>query len=142
VQRTLALALAPEVRPQDAPGLLRDVAERGGPQLDAAWAYLQAYAPAKLRPALCLHIVCCPVRRLCGPETDAVQAFLCAFPTSAAVVAGSGRFSIASEYIMLSLPVYLSDDGHRSAPTLSGPCGGTRAHCVAPATAIALCAEL
>lgn len=52
VQRTLALVLAPEVRPQDAPGLLRDVAERGGPQLDAAWAFLQACAPAEVRPTV------------------------------------------------------------------------------------------
>ncbi len=44
VQRTLALALALEVRSQDAPALLRDVASRGGTQLDAAWSFLCTYA--------------------------------------------------------------------------------------------------
>lgn len=44
MQRTLAAVLAEEVRPQDAPGLLHDVAERGGASLDAAWAFLRTCA--------------------------------------------------------------------------------------------------
>lgn len=53
VQRTLALALAPEVRSQDAPALMRDVASRGGAQLDAAWSFLRTYAACS--GAMTLH---------------------------------------------------------------------------------------
>ncbi|KAK9828032.1 hypothetical protein WJX81_003329 [Elliptochloris bilobata] len=43
VQRTIQLALGPDVAADDAPDLLRNVARRGGAQLDAAWAFLREH---------------------------------------------------------------------------------------------------
>ena len=41
VQRTLQAAVGPDVAADDAPGLLLDVARRGGAQLDAAWGFFR-----------------------------------------------------------------------------------------------------
>ena len=44
IKATLAYALAPEVRAQDTPALILGVAHRGGPSLQAAWAFLRMCA--------------------------------------------------------------------------------------------------
>jgi hypothetical protein len=41
MHRTLQYALGPDVRAQDTPSVILGVAHRGGPSLQAAWAFLR-----------------------------------------------------------------------------------------------------